>query len=174
MAFNKRILIPVVLVSIIIASLSLCCIEDSNDQNENPAILVDPIPAGYEYIATVQNSNYNEFSEHIIHSKEEAYRDRDDLGISIIEIELDSKQSALEFISNYKDQYIELPDGSRFTGIYFNDHNAVKIKKYVINDGTQVPRYRIIWNNDNIVYIVKSNSNLEDSSLILAKAIKLK
>ncbi len=170
MLFNKRNLIPLVLVLIIIASLSLCCIEDSNEQ-ENPAILVDPIPAGYEYIATVPNSNYNKFSEHIIQSKEEAYRDRDDLGASIIEIELDSKQSALEFISNYKDQYIELPDGSRFTGIYFNDHNAVKIKKYVINDGTQVPRYRIIWNNGNIVYIVKSNSNLEDSSLILAKAI---
>ena len=133
MIFNKRKLIPVILVSIIIASLSLCCIEDSNDQDENPAIAVDPIPAGYRYIATLPNSNYNEFSDHIIHSKEEAYRDRDNLDVSIIEIELDSNQSALEFISNYKDQYIELPDGNRFTQIHFNDHNAVKIKKYVKN-----------------------------------------
>ncbi len=169
MIFNKKKLIPIILVSII-ASLSLCCIEDSNNQDENPAILVDPIPAGYEYIATLPNSNYNEFSEHIIHSKEEAYRDKDNLDVSIIKIELDSEQSALEFMSNYKDQYIELPDGSRFTEIYFNDHNAIKIKKYVINNGTQVPRYRIIWNNGNIVYNIKSNSNLEESSLILAKA----
>ncbi|PPA78605.1 MAG: hypothetical protein C00003105_00768 [ANME-2 cluster archaeon HR1] len=171
MIFNKRNLIIVVLVSIIIASLSLCCIEDSNDQDEKPGILVDPIPAGYEYIATLPNSNFNEFSEHIIQSKEEAYRDKDGLDVSIIEIELESDQSALEFISNYKGQYNEMPDGSRFTEIYFNDHNAVRIKKYVINDGTQVPRYRIIWNSSNIVYIVKSNSNLEESSLIMAKAI---
>jgi hypothetical protein len=171
MIFNKRNLIIVVLVSIIIASLSLCCIEDSNDRDEKPGILVDPIPAGYEYIATLPNSNFNKFSEHINQSKEEAYRDKDGLDVSIIEIELESDQSALEFISNYKGQYTEMPDGSRFTDIYFNDHNAVRIKKYVINDGTQVPRYRIIWNSNNIVYIVKSNSNLEESSLILAKAI---
>jgi hypothetical protein len=171
MIFNKRNLIIVVLVSIIIASLSLCCIEDSNDRDEKADVLVDPIPAGYEYIATLPNSNFNKFSEHINQSKEEAYRDKDGLDVSIIEIELESDQSALEFISNYKGQYTEMPDGSRFTEIYFNDHNAVRIKKYVINDGTQVPRYRIIWNNNNIVYIVKSNSNLEESSLILAKAI---
>jgi len=163
MDIYKRSLTIIVLIFLILSS---GCMKNTPD---NVIITTDPLPDGYEYIATLPDSKYNN-SKNVIRSSEEAYRDRDNYDLSLDIIELDSQNSAVELISGYKAKFEELVTGDRFTQIYFNGHEATQIKKYTIIDGTQLPRYQIIWNNDNIVYIIRSNSNLEDSALELAKA----
>jgi hypothetical protein len=150
----------------------ICLISSSgclNNTKDNVIITADPLPDGYKYIATLPDSEYNN-SQNVIRSSEEAYRDRDNFDLSLNIIELDSQNSAVEFISGYRTTFEELKTEDRFTQIYFNGHEAIQIKKYTIINGTQLPRYQIIWNNDNVVYIIKSNSNLEDSAMELAKA----
>jgi len=163
MDIYKRSLTIVVLILLLLSS---GCMKNTQD---NIIITPDPLPDGYEYIATLPDSKYNN-SKNVIRSSEEAYRDRDNYDLSLDIIELDSKNSAVEFISGYKAKFEELITGDRFTQIYFNGHEATQITKYTIINGIQLPRYQIIWNNNNVVYIIRSNSNLKDSALELAKA----
>lgn len=183
--FSKKLLIPIVLVFIIL--LSSGCTEDKNgngaitsDNNTSDLnlanstlesmVIVDNLPEGYEILATLPISNYNTFSEKIISSREGAYRDSDNFDVYLDIIELDSESSAVEFISTYKSQYDTSSIMDRFITEPFNGHDATRIKTYTLMDGTQLPKYQLIWNNDNFVFIVRSNSNLEDSALELAKA----
>jgi hypothetical protein len=168
----KKSLVFVVLIILLFSG----CIDAGNNGN-NPdnssldsLVMMDHMPEGYEYLGSVEMSNYNEFSENIVGSKMGAYRDHENFDVLLNVIQLDSESSALEFISNYKAQYEQLPAGDRFTGNTFNGHEATTIKTYRLKDGVQTPKYQIIWNNNNIVFIVISNSHLESSSLELAKA----
>jgi len=176
----KKTVASILLISIILLS---GCIEDTdteiinNSDNTSSGInkdnisldsmvMVENLPSGYEILATLPISIYNKFSENIIDSREGAYRDSDNFDVFLDIIELDSDSSAVEFISNYKAQYEPLPVGDRFTTISINGHDAIRITEY----RNQLPKYKIVWNNDNIVFIVRSNSNLESSAMNFAIA----
>lgn len=133
-------------------------------------VIVEQLPDGYEILGTLPVSDYNEYSGNIIDAREGAYRDTDNLDVYLDIIELDSEQAALELISNYQAQYEPLAIGNRFTTIHFNGHDATRITQYRNSGGAQLPKYQVIWNNENMVFNVKSNSHLESSSLELAKA----
>lgn len=133
-------------------------------------VIVEQLPDGYEILGTLPISDYNEYSGNIVDAREGAYRDTDNLDVFLDIIELDSEQAALELISNYQAQYESLAIGDRFTTIHFNGHDATRITQYRNFGGTQLPKYQVIWNNENMVFNVRSNSQLESSSLELAKA----
>lgn len=132
---------------------------------------VNNLPEGYRYLGSLPISDYNELSENIIESIEGAYRDRDNFDVFLDIIKFDSESAAVEFILNYKAQYKQLPTGDRFTSFLLNGQGGTIIKTYRFSDGTQVPKYQIIWNHRNIVIIVRSNSNLENSAFNLATVV---
>jgi len=135
------------------------------------SIPVNNLPDGYEYLGSFPISDYNELSENIIESIEGAYRDRDNFDVFLDIIKLDSESAAIEFILNYNAQYEQLPTGDRFTTFLLNGQGGTIIKTYRFTDGNQVPKYQIIWNHRNIVVIVRSNSNLENSAFDLATVV---
>ncbi|MCD4815739.1 MAG: hypothetical protein K8R06_04985 [Methanosarcinales archaeon] len=180
----KKTVASILLISIILLS---GCIEDTDteiiDNSDNTSsgidqdnftldsmVMVENLPSGYEYLGSLPITDYNEFSEKIIESKEGAYRDEDNFDVFLDIIELDSESAATEFIFNYKSQYEQLSTGDRFTNVNFNGHTGTRIKTYTYRAGNQLPKYQIIWNNGNIVFIVRSNSNLESSAMNLAIA----
>lgn len=180
----KKTLASILLISIILLS---GCIEDTdteiinNPDNTSSGIgqdnftldsmvMVENLPPGYEYLGSPPITDYDEFSGNIIELKEGAYRDEDNFDVFLDIIELDSESAATEFIFNYKSQYEQLSTGDRFTNLNFNGHTGTRIKAYTYRAGNQLPKYQIIWNNDNIVFIVRSNSNLESSAMKIAIA----
>jgi hypothetical protein len=176
----KKTVTSILLISIILLS---GCIEDTDteiiDNPDNTSsgidqdnfsldsmVMVENLPSGYEYLGSPPINDYDEFSENIIESKEGAYRDEDNFDVFLDIIELNSELAAVEFILSYKANYEPLAIGNRFTPLSFNGHDATIITEY----RNQLPKYQIIWNNDNIVFIVRSNSNLESSAMNLAIA----
>ncbi|MCG7847911.1 MAG: hypothetical protein MIO93_01850 [ANME-2 cluster archaeon] len=131
---------------------------------------VEPLPNGYEILGILPISDYDEYSENIVDTREGAYRDPENVDVFLDIIELNSEQAAFDFISNYKAQYVPLDVENRFTTISFNEHSAERIIEYKYSSGDQIPKYKIIWNQGNIVFVVRSNSHLESSSFELAKA----
>jgi len=156
---KKNISIFLLLMTILLSG----CIEDTSEDFKNYS--------GYESIGMHTISDYNDLSGKIINSSEIIYLDNDDFNVYLQIIELESKAATVKFISNYKSQYKPLVVDNRFNELFFNGHNATRITSYTYRDGgIQIPIYQIIWNNDSNVFIVKSNSNVESSSLKLAEA----
>ncbi|MCL7415662.1 MAG: hypothetical protein M8349_06330 [ANME-2 cluster archaeon] len=185
MFVQKKLMVIVLLISIIV--VSGCAQNTGNDTLTNSSdttssiseldnysldslVIVEQLPGGYEILGILPISDYDIYSENIIDAREGAYRDRDNFDVFLDIIELNSEQAALEFILSYKAQYEPLPTGDRFTTIHFNGHDATRITQYRISGGTQKPKYQIIWNNENLVFVVISNSHFESSSFELAKA----
>ncbi|MCK4938230.1 MAG: hypothetical protein KAR85_06470 [Methanosarcinales archaeon] len=142
----------------------------SSNSSLDSMVIVEQLPTDYEILATLPISDYDEYSENIVDTRQGAYRDNENIDVFLDIIELNSEQAALDFTSNYKAQYKPLDIGERFTTISFNEHSAERIIEYNYYAGDQIPKYKIIWNKENIVFVVKSNSHLESSSLELAKA----
>jgi len=142
----------------------------SNNFSLDSMVIVEPLPNGYEILGILPISDYDEYSEYIVDAREGAYRDTENVDVFLDIIELNSEQAAFDFISNYKAQYVPLDVGDRFTTISFNEHSAERIIEYRYSVGEQIPKYKIIWNKGNIVFVVRSNSHLESSSFELAKA----
>jgi len=186
MSNSKKTVVSILLISILLLS---GCIEDTdteiNNNSDNTSsgididqdnfsldslVLVENLPTGYEYLGSPPINDFDELSENIIESKEGAYRDEDNFDVFLDIIELDSGSAAVGFILSYKANYEPLASGDRFTPLSFNGHDATRITEYRYSGGTQLPKYQIIWNNDNIVFIVRSNSNLVNSGMNLAIA----
>jgi hypothetical protein len=183
MSYQKKTVASILLISMILLS---GCIEDTdteiNNSDNTPSgidqdninldcmVMVENLPSGYEYLGSLPINDYNEFSEKIIGSKEGAYRDEDNFDVFLDIIELDSASTAVELILLYKANYEPLAIGERFATLSFNGHDATRITEYRYSGGTQLPKYQIVWNNNNIVFIVRSNSNLESSAMKLAIA----
>ena len=179
MFVQKKIIVISFLISIVLLS---GCIEDTGNGNPvnvsnntssvsdnfslDSMVIVEQLPDGYEILANHSVSDYNDYSRNIVDEREGCYRDTDNFDVFLDIIELDSEQAALELISNYQAQYEPLAIGDRFTTIHFNGHDATRITKY----RNSVPKYQVIWNNENMVFNVRSNSHLESSSFELAKA----
>ena len=179
---SKKTIAIILLISILVLS---GCIKDTgpkiNDNSDNTSsgigninldsmVILENLPPGFEYLGSLPINDYDEFSENIIKSKEGTYRDEDNFDVFLDIVELDTDASATDFILNYTSQYEQLSAGDRFTNINFNGHIATRIKTYTLMDGNQLPKYQIIWNNNNLVFIVRSNSYLENSSMNLAIA----
>ena len=131
---------------------------------------IENLPAGFEYIASFPLNetdikiDYNaENISEVVGGSEGLYKHNEsDFYVDVIELK--NNEAANNLIDAYKSSFVPLTEGSRFVEESFNGHSAVRITDYVVNAGTEVPRYSYIWSNGNYVLVVTGNT--ADSSLI--------
>ena len=173
--FIKKVAILTVLILTIILS---GCIEDTTkddnlpNQDVNSLVIIENLPEGYEILGTYPDfSEYNNDYENIINSGEGLYRDQNNYDVFLDVLEFDTESNAINFIEEYKSRKEPVIDEDIFSTTTINGQSVTKMKSYTISKGTQEPRYSFFWNDNNYVYIVKSNSNDENSALNIVKAI---
>lgn len=135
-------------------------------------VMVVHLPAGYEYIGSVNISDYNGLSSNIIKAKEGLYRDRDNIDVFLDIVELKSSTDATDLVTKYKATFepkVNIPENNPFSDEFFNGHSATRIRTI----RNQKPKYQIVWNTDRLVFIVRSNSEQEYSAQEIAKATGL-
>ena len=159
------------------------CIEDitnddiTNDDNlpnqdVNSLVIIENLPEGYEILGTYPDfSKYNNDYENINDSGEGLYRDQNNYDVFLDVIEFDTESNAINFIKEYKSRKEPIKNEDIFSTATINEKSVTRMKTYSILKGTQEPRYSFFWNDNNYVYIVKSNSNDENSGLNIVKAI---
>lgn len=156
---NKFTLVSALL--IIMLAISGCT--DSPENNKGA-----DLPEGYEYLGDRSLSIDDVKDDYvsidgIVSASESLYMNSDvDLYIDMIEME--NSELAEDFIVQYKDEFSQMMDGSRFTDVSFNDHSAVAIKEHVVVGGKQVPRYSYVWSNGNFVYVLGGST--DDMSIL--------
>jgi len=173
--FIKKMAILTVLILTIILS---GCIDDSTDddnlpdQDVNSLVIIENLPEGYEILGTYPDfSEYNNDYENIIDSGEGLYRDQNNNDVYLDVIEFDTESNAINFIEEYKSRKESVTKEDIFSTVIINGKSVTRMKTYSISQGTQEPRYSFFWNDNKYVYIVKSNSNDENSALNIVKAI---
>ncbi|HUV82771.1 MAG TPA: hypothetical protein VMW53_06840 [archaeon] len=154
------------------------CIDDSTDddnlpdQDVNSLVIIENLPEGYEILGTYPDfSEYNNDYENIIDSGEGLYRDQNNNDVYLDVIEFDTESNAINFIEEYKSRKESVTKEDIFSTVIINGKSVTRMKTYSISQGTQEPRYSFFWNDNKYVYIVKSNSNDENSALNIVKAI---
>ncbi|TFH44560.1 MAG: hypothetical protein E4G94_03510 [ANME-2 cluster archaeon] len=139
------------------------------------SIIAQPVknlPNGYELLGTYPDfSEYDSNYENIINSSEGIYKDQNYKDVYLDVLEFDTESNAINFIEEYKSRNKPVTNEDIFSTITINGQSVTRMETYTISKGTQEPRYSFFWNDNNYVYIVKSNSNLENSALDLATAV---
>ncbi len=148
-----------------------------SDEDTAGISTLETLPAGFEYIDTIQlttddiKSGYQtENVSGVLAGSEGIYKDSNKTEYHIDVIELEDEEAVNNFIAAYKASFPPLSDGSRFTDVSFNGHNAVKITDYITSGGKTVPRYSYIWGNENYVIVVFGNTAEEAPIRQLAEA----
>ena len=136
-------------------------------------IVVENIPAGFEYLGALPTSVDDIKREYvdvagIVDAAEGIYQDADSVDVYITVVEFDGSTAADEFVTQYKLSLPPLVGGTQFTEESFNDHFATRIMGYTTVGSEQFPRYAYLWSNDNFVFIV--NGNTADYTLTRALA----
>lgn len=146
---NKIILLVVLLVTAVFIS---GCIYGNGDE---PAPNND-LPDGFTYLGT--HETYVEIGDTNMAAVEDIYRNKIGEDIYVQVIESDNPDGLITmFKSHYKDANYE-----PFKDIRFNGHIATQVKDYTVINGTQEPRYTIIWATENSLMIVGSSKNEKD------------
>lgn len=150
-----------------------------SDEDTAGISTLETLPAGFEYIDTIQlspdevKSTYKaENVSGVLNVSEGIYKDSNETNYYIDVIELEDEEVANNFISAYKASFKPLNSGSRFTDESFNGHSAVKILNYITVGGKSVSRYTYIWNNENYVIVVFGNTAEEAPIRQLAEATR--
>jgi hypothetical protein len=138
---------------------------------------VTNLPAGFNYVGNPPFTNdeikdkyeANNISG-IIAGSEGLYKDSNNSTYYIDVIQLENKEAANNFISVYKSSFKPLNEGSRFTNDSFNGHSAEMITDYARYNGTDVPRYIYVWNNENYVLVVSGDTSDNSQIRQLAEA----
>ncbi|MDY9926555.1 hypothetical protein [Methanosarcina sp.] len=150
-----------------------------SDEDAAGISTLETLPAGFEYIDTIQlspdevKSTYNaENVSGVLNVSEGIYKDSNETNYYIDVIELEDEEVANDFISAYKASFKPLSSGSRFTDESFNGHSAVKILNYITVGGKSVSRYTYIWSNENYVIVVFGNTAEEAPIRQLAEATR--
>lgn len=170
--FIKKVIFLTILILAIISSGCIKGTEDNTDhtinQSINSLVIVSDLPEGYEFLGIYPDfSEYDNDYENIINSGEGIYKDQNYNDVYIDIIEFDTESNAILFIEEYKSRKNE----TLFEILTINGHTATMMKTYSISKGIQEPRYSFFWNDNNYAYIVKSNSNDENSALNVVKAL---
>ena len=175
MIFIKKLAILTVLILTIILS---GCIDDTTDddnlpdQDVNSLVIINNLPEGYEILGTYPDfSEYNNDYENIINSGEGLYRDQNNYDVFLDLLEFDTESNAINFIEEYKSRNKPVINEDIFSTTTINGQTVTRMKTYTISKGTQESRFSFFWNDNNYVYVVKSNSNDENSALNIVKTI---
>ncbi|MDD3317390.1 MAG: hypothetical protein PHH67_08745 [Methanosarcina sp.] len=157
------------------------CVGDNNsaaNRTELPRATISPdqsladvselanLPADFEYVGSIPlNEEYikdyykAENVSGIVEGSEGLYKyNESDFCLDVIKLK--DPEAANNFITTYKSTFppLQNENDSRFVEESFNGHSAVRIKKYVTDEGKPVPRYIYIWSNENYVLVVSGNT----------------
>jgi uncharacterized lipoprotein YehR (DUF1307 family) len=151
---NKLTLVSVLLILMLAVS---GCTDSSKNNKENG------LPEGYEYLGDRSISIDKVISEYIsidgiVGASESLYK-YSDVDLYVDTIEMENSEVAEDFIVQYKAEFKQMTDDTRFTDVSFNDHSAVAIKQHVVIGNEQVPRYSYIWSSGNFVYVLSGSTS---------------
>jgi hypothetical protein len=162
----------IILLSLFLATMIFIsgCVDDKNNKdpvNKTETIISeqipnDNLPSGFTFMAVhetqvdIGNSSRNAI--------EGVYRnDGDELYVDVFNTETPEA-----FIDEYKSQYKDA-NYDPFTEISINGHNATQVKYYITENGTQIPKYNLIWATKNSM--IKVGGSVDTQKVIdLAKA----
>ncbi|MDA0524775.1 hypothetical protein [Methanococcoides alaskense] len=138
-------------------------------------VVLETVPEGFEYLGAhdveADDIRVDYVDVEGILNASEAFYNLDSADYWIMGVEMDSVESAENFITQYKAGFGSLAVGNRFAEVPFNEHDATVITKYITAGGEyNVPRYSYVWNNENFVFLVKGNTDDAEVVLNLAKA----
>ena len=146
------------------------CID--NKINDNPVNKTETItseqiptanlPSGFTFMAVHETDiDFGNSSRKAI---EGVYRsDGDEVYVQVF-----NSETPEALIDEYKSQFKDA-NYDPFTEIPINGHNATQVKYYIIRNGTQIPKYNLIWTTKNSM--IKVGSSFDAQKVIdLAKA----
>lgn len=182
--------ICMLLISLLIASSTLCLAEESSPSDVNPALPTTMLPEGFKLLAALPEMDPSvDMNDYIT----DFYGDREiepvniSVGIyqwdakegkaaydaKITYIRMADEEQAEDAIENFKsqDDYVaQQAEGLEIFGnATVNDHEALEIK-HIRNDNSI--KYLYLWNNIDLVVLVEGNNN-QNQSLELAEATGL-
>jgi hypothetical protein len=137
--------------------------EGPENANVSEMVVVEEIPAGFEYLGARMLSageildgccNESEFVE----ASEGIYKG-DGFDIYVTAVETPSRDDAENLVSGYKATFPPMAKGDRFVEESINDHVATRIVWYVTSKGEDVERYAYVWNNGKYVLQIKGGTN---------------
>ncbi len=142
----------IIILSMFLATIVLIsgCIDDKNNKdpiNKTQTITSEKIPtvnlpSGFTFM--VEHETDVDIGNSSMKAIEGVYRnDGDEVYIQVI-----NSETPEALIDEYKSQYKDA-NYNPFTEISINGHNATQVKYYIIINGTQIPKYNIIWTTKN-------------------------
>lgn len=159
---SKKIILLTVFLAVTVF-ISGCITDNENNGNKSETVKSDIIPtvnlpSGFTFMAihetnvTINNSSMK--------AKEGIYRTDQS---EVVYVQVFETVSPEELLKEYKYQYKDL-GYNPFTEINFNDHKAIKEMLYIRSNGTQVPKYNVIWTNNNSM--IKVGSSTDDKKVV--------
>lgn len=155
----------IIILSIFIAAFILIsgCITDKNNEtkvNETKTIRSDLIPtinlpSGVTYLGIhdidIEIGNFSKKATEGIYETDQG----ENIYVQVFETE-----NPEELMEEYKAQY-KAAGYDPFTEINFNDHKATKVMYYFTSNGQSVPKYNVIWTNNNSMIKVGSSTDAQ-------------
>ncbi|HMB46439.1 MAG TPA: hypothetical protein VKL21_11530 [Candidatus Methanoperedens sp.] len=164
----------IIILSVFLAAMVLIsgCIDDKKSENpvngteiiESDQIPTANLPPGFTLMAVHETeADIGNSSRKAI---EGVYRiDGDEIYIQVF-----NSETPEALIDELKSQYKDVKYDP-FTEISINGHDATQVKYYIIKNGTQIPKYNVIWTTKNS--LIKVGSSVDSQKVIdLAEAIK--
>jgi hypothetical protein len=157
----------IILLSMFLATMVFIsgCIDDKN--NENPVNVTETIkseqiptanlPSGFTFMAMHEtNVDIGNSSRKAI---EGVYRVNGDE----VYVQVFNSETPEALIDEYKSQYKDA-NYDPFIEISINGHKATQVKYYIIINGTQIPKYNLIWTTKNSM--IKVGSSVDAQKVI--------
>jgi hypothetical protein len=134
--------------------------EETGDMNVSDMVVIDDIPAGFEYLGErglsaedvldgcCNDSGFVEACQGIYKSA--------DFDVTITAVETASQEDAEALVSGYKATFNSLASGGdRFVEESVNDHPVTRIIWYVTSNGDDAERYTYVWSNGSHVFQIR-------------------
>jgi len=143
--------------------ISGCITDKENNGNQSETVKSDIIPtvnlpSGFTFMAIHETDV--DIGNSSRKAKEGIYRTDQGEDIYVQVFETGSPE---ELLNEYKSQYKDA-NYDPFTEIYFNGHKATKVTFYFTSNGNLVPKYNVIWTNNNS--LIKVGPSIDTQKVI--------
>lgn len=157
---KKLILLAITIFVVTTIFISGCITNKENSGNKNETIKSDIIPStnlpsGITFLASHEtNIEIGNSSKPAIEGIYKTDQNED------VYVQVYESTSPVELLNEYKSQYNNM-SYNPFAEVTFNGHNATEVTFYSTSDGNSVPKYNIIWTNNNSMIKVGPSTDIQ-------------